>query len=277
MRAMFKRATATRISARAIGVAVALVAAQAAAQLTLYQGENFHGRSFTANGPVSNLDGTGFNDRASSVIVDHGRWQLCEHADFQGRCIVLERGQYPSLGYAGLNNQISSMRQVGGRPQYGYAPPPPPPPQHPYPYYQRYGETLYQADVVAVRAVVGPPEQRCWVEQQQVQSGGGPNVGGAIIGGILGGVLGHQIGSGRGNDVATAVGAVAGAAVGSNVNRGSPQYSTQDVHRCAAVPGSEQPAYWDVTYVFRGITHRAQLAFAPGPTITVNERGEPRV
>jgi len=43
------------------------------------------------------------------------------------------------------------------------------------------------------------------------------------------------------------------------------------------VPGSAQPAYWDVTYAFRGQHHRAQLGFAPGPTITVNERGEPRV
>jgi len=100
---------------------------------------------------------------------------------------------------------------------------------------------------------------------------------GAIIGGVLGGVLGHQVGSGRGNDVATAVGAVAGAAVGANVNRGSGQVVTQNVQRCAAVPGSAQPSYWDVTYQFRGVTHRAQLAFAPGPTITVNGRGEPRV
>ena len=103
-----------------------------------------------------------------------------------------------------------------------------------------------------------------------------PNIPGAIIGGILGGVLGHQIGSGRGNDVATAVGAVGGAAVGANVNRGSQSY-TQNVQRCSAVPGSAQVAYYDVTYVFDGITHRAQLSFAPGPTITVNGRGEPRV
>ena len=278
MRAMFKHATVAKVFAASLGVAAALGAAQAAAQLTLYEGENFHGRSFAANGPVSNLDGTGFNDRASSVIIDRGRWQLCEHANFEGRCTVLERGQYPSLAYAGLGNQISSVRRVSGRPDYGNAPPPPPaPPPQAYPYYQRYGEKLHQADVVAVRAVVGPPEQRCWVEQRQVQSGGGPNVPGAIVGGILGGVLGHQIGSGRGNDVATAVGAVAGAAVGSNVNRGGPQYYTQNVQRCETVAGSAQPAYWDVTYVFRGATHRAQLAFAPGATITVNDRGEPRV
>ena len=132
------------------------------------------------------------------------------------------------------------------------------------------------ANVLAVRAVVGPPQQRCWVEQQQVVRENQPNIAGAVIGGVLGGVLGHQIGSGRGNDVATAVGAVGGAALGANVNRGT-QTSTQNVQRCEAVPGSAQPAYWDVTYEFRGVTHRAQLSFAPGATITVNWKGEPRV
>jgi hypothetical protein len=68
----------------------------------------------------------------------------------------------------------------------------------------------------------------------------------------------------------------AGAAVGANANRGT-QTHTQDVQRCARVPGAGQVAYWDVTYVFRGLTHRAQLSFPPGPTITVNARGEPRV
>ena len=51
----------------------------------------------------------------------------------------------------------------------------------------------------------------------------------------------------------------------------------QNVQRCTTVPGSMQPQYWDVTYAFRGIEHRAQLGFAPGATITVNGRGEPRV
>ena len=160
------------------------------------------------------------------------------------------------------------------RSNYSYAPPPPVAPT-PYPYYPHHGERLYTADVVAVRAVTGPPEHRCWVEQQQVIAPNQPNIPGAIIGGVLGGVLGHQVGGGRGNDVATAVGAVAGTAIGANVNRGG-QTSTQDVQHCASTPRSEQVAYWDVTYVFRGVTHRAQLAYAPGPTINVNGRGEPR-
>jgi len=259
----------------ALGLAAALFTPVATAQVTLYQQERFYGPTFTTNNPIGNLDHFGFNDRASSAIVDRGTWQVCEDSEFRGRCIVLRPGQYPSLGTMGLNNRISSLRRVSGG-NYAYAPPPPPAAPPRYAYYPRSGERLYQANVVAVRAVTGAPEQRCWTEPQQVVAPSQPNIGGAIIGGVLGGVLGHQIGSGRGNDVATAVGAVGGAAIGANVNRGSQTY-TQNVQRCSSVPGSAQVAYWDVTYTFQGMTHRAQLAFAPGATLTVNGRGEPRV
>lgn len=253
-------------------VGALVVAPQAFAQITFYENEGFRGRSFTANAPINDFAGSGFNDRVSSAVVERGQWQVCEHAHFGGRCTVLRPGQYPSFGSFGFNDRVSSVRRVsGGPPPAAASAPPPAGPA--YAYYPRHGERIYNANVTAVRAVVGPPEQRCWVERQQV--GGGANVPGAVIGGILGGVLGHQVGSGRGNDVATAVGAVTGAAVGANVNRG-PGY-TQDVQRCSAVPGTGQVQYWDVTYVFRGQYHRAQLSFQPGPTIPVNGKGEPRV
>ena len=263
-------------------VAAMLTATAAAAQITLYATDGFHGPTFTATGPVPNLDGTGFNDRASSAVVERGRWEVCDHAGFGGRCIVLSPGNYASLGAMGMNNVISSIRPV--RHDVAYAPPvqAPPPPPAALPEYQRQpGEHLFEVPVASVRAVVGPPEQRCWVEKQQVVEAAPsqPNVPGAIIGGIIGGVLGHQVGSGRGKDVATGVGAVAGAAVGANVGRspsGSTTY-TQDVQRCAAVPGSARPEYWDVTYHFNGVEHHVQMTTAPGPTLWVNGNGEPRV
>jgi uncharacterized protein YcfJ len=254
-------------------VACAAIAQGASAQIVFYEQEGLRGRSFAANRPVDNLDHFGFNDRASSAIVENGEWQVCEDAGFRGRCLTLRRGQYPSLGAMGMNNRISSTRPVRGGPEYGYAPRPPAPAPYPYPYYPHYGERLFPADVVAVRAVVGPGAQQCWVERQQVAAEGGPNVPGAIVGGVIGGVLGHQIGNGRGNDVATALGAIGGAAIGANVNRPS----VQSVQRCATVPVSARPQYWDVTYTFRGVYHRVQLAAPPGPTITVNARGEPRL
>src|SRR5206468_8378083 len=151
-------------------------------------------------------------------------WQVCEHANFQGRCIILQPGNYASLSGMGMDRRISSVRPVGGTAYY-QAPArvaqtynqAPAPVAQTYDYSRRPNEQIYEVPVLSVRAVVGPPEQRWCVGRQQVVEDRGANVPGAIVGGIIGGVLGHQIGSGRGRDVATVGGAVAGAAVGANV------------------------------------------------------------
>jgi uncharacterized protein YcfJ len=256
-----------------LGLAALAFAQRTPAQIVFYEYENLHGRSFSTDRAISDLDHSGFNDRASSAVVQSGTWQVCADAHFKGQCVTLRKGQYPTFANVGMNSVISSVRPLS-KPVGPYMPPPPPAPA--YTYYPHHGEQLYQAKVVATRVVVGPPEQRCWTEQQQQVKENKPNVAGAVIGGVLGGVLGHQIGSGRGNSVATAVGAVGGAFVGSNVNRGT-SVQTQNVQHCEEVQGSAKPDYWDVTYEFNGVTHRAQLDFAPGPTITVNGQGEPRV
>jgi uncharacterized protein YcfJ len=258
-----------------IGVAAIALAGQATAQISLYQGEGFRGPVFSTDRPVRNFDRIGFNDRASSAVVERGSWEVCEDEQFRGRCVVLRRGNYPSLASIGMNNRISSVRPAGGEYYSNVAPPPAPEPV--YEYRQRPDERLYQAPVTYVRAVVGPPEQRCWVERQQVvEDRGSANVPGAIVGAVIGGVLGHQVGGGRGKDVATAGGAVAGAAVGANVGRGGGTTYSQDVQRCQTVANQGPPDYWDVGYNFRGLEHRVQMSAPPGPTITVNGNGEPR-
>ena len=262
----------------ALAIAGMAVATQAAAQITFYEGEGFRGRTFSADRPVANFERSGFNDRASSVVVEKGRWEVCQDAQFQGRCIVLRRGSYDSLASMGMNDRISSVRPVAREVSEDRYAPPAPLAQPTYEYRQRPNERLFQAPVTYVRAVVGPPEQRCWVERQDVvQDRGDANIGGAIVGGILGGVLGHQVGGGRGRDVATGIGAVSGAAIGANVGRGggSGVYS-QDVQRCASAPRDSRPDYYDVTYNFRGVEHHVQMAAPPGNTITVNGNGEPR-
>ena len=55
------------------------------AQITFYEGENFRGRAFTADKQVNNFERNGFNDRTSSIVVDRGRGEFCEDADFRGR------------------------------------------------------------------------------------------------------------------------------------------------------------------------------------------------
>lgn len=247
----------------AVAVAGLLGATQALAGVTFYDDEGFRGHAFTTDRTVANFQPTGFNDRAESVIVDSGAWEVCEDSEFRGRCVVLQQGSYPSLRDTGMMDRISSVRPAAGYAVGSYGPPP------------VAGGGLYEVNVASVHAVVGPPDQRCWVEREQVEGRSGPNIPGAIVGGVLGGVLGHQIGGGRGRDVATAGGAVAGAAIGANVGTGGDVYS-RDVQRCADVPASARPEYWDVTYYFRGYEHHAQFNAPPGPTILVDASGVPR-
>jgi uncharacterized protein YcfJ len=249
--------------------------APATPQIAFYEEEGFRGRHFTATQEVRNFQRYGFNDRASSAVVLGDRWEVCEDMRFGGRCVVLRPGRYPSLAAMGLNDRVSSARTVSRNTRIEdnrNAPAP----VGAYDNRRRQNEQLFQANVTSVRAVVGPPEQRCWIEREQVvQERSGANVPAAVVGAIIGGVLGHQVGGGSGKDIATAGGAVAGAAIGANVGRGGQQVVTQEVQRCTSVP-SRQPEFWDVTYVFRGEEHRIQTTFPPGPTVTVNARGEPR-
>ena len=261
----------------ALGATALVLATQAVAQITFYEHDGFRGRAFTTDKQVGDFARYGFNDRASSVVVDHGRWEVCTDARFAGRCVVLRKGSYDSLAGLGMNDRISSVRPVNQQAVYqNEAPEPLSAPT--YEYRLRPSERVYQAPVTSVRAIVGPPEQRCWVERQQVteERRGSANVGGAIVGGILGGVLGHQVGGGRGKDAATAGGAVAGALIGGNAGRGEGGVTyDKDVQRCKTV-ASERPEYWDVTYNFRGVGHRIQMSTPPGSTVAVNDRGEPR-
>jgi uncharacterized protein YcfJ len=261
--------TALRSALAAAGL---VFATQALADVTFYEREDFHGRTFTTHRPVDNFERYGFNDRASSVVVTGERWEVCDDANFGGRCMILRPGQYPSLASLGMNNSISSARMIRRDARVEderYAPAP-----VGYEWRRRDNERLYQANVTSVHAVMGSPEQHCWVEREQVTQERHSNVPGAVVGAVIGGILGHQIGNGRGNDVATAAGAVGGAVVGSNVGNG--RTYDKDVQRCTTDYSSSTPEYWDVTYIFRGQEHRMQMTQPPGQTVTVNEHGEPR-
>lgn len=255
-------------------------AAQASAQVTFYEQDGYQGRTFVAQKRVGNLERVGFNDRASSVVVVGQRWQACEDIRFDGRCTVLRPGQYPSLKAMGLNDRISSVRPLPANERVAesdYAPMP----VVTQDFRRRRNERLFEADVTSARAVVGTPAQRCWMEREQVVEQTQPasiNLGGAAIGAVIGGILGHQVGGGSGKQIATVAGAVGGGALGSQYGRGSaPGPLTQDVRRCDGNPAEARPAYWDVTYDFRGRQHRIQMASDPGRTVTVNRAGEPRV
>jgi hypothetical protein len=84
-----------------------------AGQLTLYTDINFSGRAVTVQGATRDLVALGFNDRASSIVIASGRWEVCVDADFRGHCEFFERGEYARID--GWNDNISSVREVGGR------------------------------------------------------------------------------------------------------------------------------------------------------------------
>ena len=96
-----------------LGIISVAASSASADKITFFEGDNYGGRQFSAEGPVTNFDRNGFNDRAHSAVVHDGRWEICVDADFHGSCSVLAPGAYPNLGaYAG---RISSVRPIDGR------------------------------------------------------------------------------------------------------------------------------------------------------------------
>jgi hypothetical protein len=85
--------------------------AATAGEIHLFSREDFRGqRVVIADGAANNFVDFGFNDRASSLVVRSGTWELCEHKNFQGQCAVFERGEYPDLRR--FNNNFSSAREI---------------------------------------------------------------------------------------------------------------------------------------------------------------------
>jgi beta/gamma crystallin len=84
---------------------------------TLYELPNFQGRSVTITQSTPDLGTWRFNDRAQSARFQ-GRWRVCEHDDFRGRCQEIT-GDVADLTTYGLMAQISSM-EPASRPGGGY-------------------------------------------------------------------------------------------------------------------------------------------------------------
>ncbi|TAG05410.1 MAG: hypothetical protein EAZ43_02705 [Betaproteobacteria bacterium] len=79
--------------------------------LWLYEHGNFNGATLRAVGDAPNIVESGMNDRASSMFISWGTWQLCEHANYAGRCFTAGPGQYAEMP-AGMNDTVSSFRRI---------------------------------------------------------------------------------------------------------------------------------------------------------------------
>ncbi len=80
---------------------------------TLFDGPGFSGRSFTTVREYSNLPREN-NDRALSLRIERGAWEVCSDANFRGRCQVFRR-DVPDLRAFGLGEAVSSLRPAYGR------------------------------------------------------------------------------------------------------------------------------------------------------------------
>jgi Beta/Gamma crystallin len=82
--------------------------------ITVFNDRNFLGRSATFRRDVPDLEPTGLNDRISSLRVGPGeQWKICEHSNYQGRCVVVS-GAESDLQRNAWNDLVSSLRRVGG-------------------------------------------------------------------------------------------------------------------------------------------------------------------
>jgi hypothetical protein len=75
--------------------------------IVLYSRGGFGGRTLGLDGDIADLRRVGFNDRASSLRVNWGVWEVCRDVNFGGRCVRIDRS-VADLGR--FDDEISSVR-----------------------------------------------------------------------------------------------------------------------------------------------------------------------
>ncbi|WP_321487934.1 beta/gamma crystallin-related protein [uncultured Hyphomonas sp.] len=78
----------------------------------LYSNAGFRGEALRIDGAVPSLGRIGFNDRASSIVINRGVWEVCVDANFRGRCEIIDTSTGHLNAYR-LNDNISSLRPAG--------------------------------------------------------------------------------------------------------------------------------------------------------------------
>lgn len=83
--------------------------------IVLYSRNGFGGRNVALDGNMPDLRQVGFNDRASSLRVNWGVWEVCRDVNFGGRCARIDRSV---SNFGRFDDQISSVRLLDGRPPH---------------------------------------------------------------------------------------------------------------------------------------------------------------
>src|SRR5215471_1070843 len=80
--------------------------------LTIFADFNFRGRSATMRDDTPDLRTIGMNDAARSLRVGPGeQWEVCEHINYEGRCVVVS-GSEADLRRTAWDRRISSARRI---------------------------------------------------------------------------------------------------------------------------------------------------------------------
>jgi hypothetical protein len=75
--------------------------------IVLYDNRGFRGNPFRVDLEAPTMPG--FTNRAQSVQVFGGSWELCERASFAGRCVVVS-GNLSDLSSIGMRGRVASVR-----------------------------------------------------------------------------------------------------------------------------------------------------------------------
>ena len=87
------------------------------ALIEFFDQRDYAGQSLLLETDSENFSALDFNDRAVSIIVSGGTWELCTDAGYRGTCRIYSPGRYNDLG-AGMAREISSAHLVSGGQDY---------------------------------------------------------------------------------------------------------------------------------------------------------------
>jgi hypothetical protein len=79
-------------------------------EVVLFEHDGFRGEARPLRGDTPDLTRLSFNDRVSSMRIQRGAWEFCEHAYYQGKCWRYDYDT-PSLPKK-QNDRFSSVRRV---------------------------------------------------------------------------------------------------------------------------------------------------------------------
>ncbi|PHR62958.1 MAG: hypothetical protein COA47_01305 [Robiginitomaculum sp.] len=94
-------------------------------ELVLFEDDSYSGTRISVRNEVADLKRAGFSDRASSLRLQGGKWEVCDRTNFGGRCEII-RHSINNLERINMGDRISSVRPVRYDENSGYRPTPTP-------------------------------------------------------------------------------------------------------------------------------------------------------